>query len=51
MVLKPSALPTSDGRVSEDTKQLIHQLLTLDAQTRMTAGQVVDALESIIGKW
>ncbi|CAG5134200.1 unnamed protein product, partial [Candidula unifasciata] len=40
----------NDGRVSEDTKQLIHQLLILDAQTRMTAGQVVDALESIIGK-
>ncbi|CAL1540919.1 unnamed protein product [Lymnaea stagnalis] len=41
----------NDGRVTEDTKQLIHQLLTLDAQTRMTAGQVVDALETIIGKW
>ncbi|KAH9525121.1 Serine/threonine-protein kinase 40 [Bulinus truncatus] len=41
----------NDGRVTEDTKQLIHQLLTLDPQTRMTAGQVVDALNLIIGKW
>ncbi|KAI8791794.1 chitinase protein PB1E7.04c [Biomphalaria glabrata] len=41
----------NDGRVSEDTKQLIQQLITLDPQTRMTAGQVVDALKHIIGKW
>ncbi|RUS69361.1 hypothetical protein EGW08_022876 [Elysia chlorotica] len=41
----------NDGRVTEDTKLLIHELLTLDAQQRLTAGQLVDSLEVIIGKW
>ncbi|GFN77476.1 serine/threonine-protein kinase 40 [Plakobranchus ocellatus] len=41
----------NDGRVTEDTKLLIRQLLTLDAHQRLTAGQVVDTLEVIIGKW
>ncbi|GFS12474.1 serine/threonine-protein kinase 40 [Elysia marginata] len=40
-----------DGRVTEDTKMLIQQLLTLDSHQRLTAGQLVDSLEVIIGKW
>lgn len=41
----------NDGRVTEDTKMLIQQLLTIDSHQRLTAGQLVDALETIIGKW
>lgn len=40
-----------DGRVSEDTKGMIRNLLITDAKKRMTSSQVRDALESIIAIW
>lgn len=41
----------NDGRVSDSTKLVIGKLLVLDSQTRMTAGQVLDALGAIIAQW
>lgn len=41
----------NDGRVSENTKLVMRKLLVLDTETRMTAGQVLDALGAIIAQW
>ena len=42
---------SSDGRVSENTKGLIKQLLVKDPKERLTAGQVLDTLRGIITQW
>ncbi|ELT95415.1 hypothetical protein CAPTEDRAFT_226259 [Capitella teleta] len=44
------ALP-KDGRVSDDTSNLIRRLLVLDPAKRMTASQVLDNLRSFIATW
>ena len=41
----------SDNRVSVATVSLIRNLLTLDPKARLTAGQVLDQLRSIILTW
>ena len=38
----------SDGRVSEGTIALIHRLLVLEPQERMTASEVLDSLSVVI---
>ncbi|XP_046569313.1 LOW QUALITY PROTEIN: serine/threonine-protein kinase 40-like [Haliotis rubra] len=41
----------NDGRVSKATVLVIQRLLVLEPQTRMTAGQVLDDLGTIIATW
>ncbi|CAG0916751.1 unnamed protein product [Notodromas monacha] len=40
-----------DGRVSRNTHSLISRLLTADPKNRLTADQLEDALENVIGMW
>ncbi|KAG7283319.1 hypothetical protein CRUP_000845 [Coryphaenoides rupestris] len=40
-----------DGRVSENTVCLIRKLLVLDPQQRLTAGEVLESLSTIIASW
>uniref|UniRef100_T1IY19 Serine/threonine-protein kinase 40 n=1 Tax=Strigamia maritima TaxID=126957 RepID=T1IY19_STRMM len=40
-----------DGRISENTTALIRDLLVLDPKRRLTASQVVDALNVIVSMW
>lgn len=40
-----------DGRVSQDTIQVIRNLMVLTPETRLTATQVMSALQSVISKW
>ncbi|XP_033741051.1 serine/threonine-protein kinase 40-like [Pecten maximus] len=40
-----------DGRVSQDTIIVIRNLMVLTPETRMTATQVMSALQSVISKW
>lgn len=49
LILNGSCLfPDSDGRVSDGTIALIHRLLVLEPQERMTASEVLDSLSVII---
>ncbi|CAC5424516.1 STK40 [Mytilus coruscus] len=41
----------SDGRVSEDSKYIIQNLLTLDSEKRLTALEVIEQLQSLLDKW
>lgn len=41
----------SDGRVSEDSKFIINNLLTLNSEKRLTASDVMEHLQALINKW
>ncbi|XP_054707427.1 serine/threonine-protein kinase 40-like [Uloborus diversus] len=45
------SIPSSDGRVSDSANMIIKQLLVLNPTQRMTAGQVLDALNALLGSW
>ncbi|GFY45560.1 hypothetical protein TNIN_266871 [Trichonephila inaurata madagascariensis] len=44
-------IPSTDGRVSENSNEIIKKLLVLSPTKRMTADQVLDALRSILADW
>ncbi|GFW52330.1 hypothetical protein TNCV_3079021 [Trichonephila clavipes] len=44
-------IPSTDGRVSENSNEIIKKLLVLNPTKRMTADQVLDALRSILADW
>lgn len=41
----------NDGRVSEDTTAIIHNLLVLNPETRLSAIQVLGKLKGVIARW
>lgn len=41
----------SDGRVSEDSKHIIQNLLTLNSEKRLTAPEVMEYVHSLVAKW